>query len=159
VASEYMGFDVAGNRVSLPGRQTQYFTAGNPPVVWEQWEQSGNSADGQLGPFRELRPGQVTENWGAFPLHPAPNANLVGTVAGSHALAPGLVSASRSGDTLTLDISPFSDSSHDTGTRLTGANDSGARVTGRYEIDENGKKIASGNAAGSGIMFGDFYTT
>jgi hypothetical protein len=155
VASESMGFDVPAAPVSLPGRQTQYFTAGSPPVVWQQWVQSGKSADGQLGPFREYRPGeQLTGNWGAFPLHPAPNVNLVGAIAGSNDLAPSLVSASRSGDTLTLDISPFSDSSQDRGTRLTSAT-----VTGSYEIDQNGKKIASGSAVGSGVMFGDFYTT
>jgi hypothetical protein len=160
VASESMGFDVPATSVSLPGRQTQYFTAGSPAIVWQQWVQSSKSADGQLGPFREYRPGeQVTEDWGAFPLHPAPDANLVGTIAGSNDLAPSLVSASRSGDTLTLDLAPFSDSSHDTGTRFTGANDPGAKVTGSYEIDQDGKKIASGNAAGSGVRFGDFYTT
>jgi hypothetical protein len=129
VANEAMSFDVTGNRVRLPGRQTQYFTAGSAPVVWEEWEQALNSADGQLGPFREFRPGErVTEDWGAFPLHPAPNVNLVGAVAGDQDLAPSLVSASRSGDTLTLDISPFSDGIGDTGTRFAGANDPGSRV-------------------------------
>jgi hypothetical protein len=150
-ANEAMGFDITGNRVRLPGRQTQYFTAGSPPVVWEEWEQALNSADGQLGPFRVFRPGeQVTEPWGAFPLHPAPNMNLAGAVTGDQDLAPSLVSASRAGDTLTLDIAPFSDSIGDTGTRFQGANDPGGRVTGSYEIDENGKKIASGNAVSSG---------
>jgi hypothetical protein len=44
VAHEFMSFDVAGNRVRLGGRQTQYFTAGSPPVVWEESEQALNSA-------------------------------------------------------------------------------------------------------------------
>jgi hypothetical protein len=158
VANEPMSFDVTGNRVRLPGRQTQYFTAGSPPVVWQEWEQSLDSADGQIGPFREFRPGaQVTEPWGAFPLHPAPNVNLVGAVAGD--LAPSLISASRSGDTLTLDLAPFSDGIGDTGTRFTGLNGPGSRLTGRYEIDEDGKTIASGNAVGTGVIFGDFHTT
>ena len=160
LANEPMAFDVTGNRVRLAGRQTQYFTAGSAPVVWEEWEQALSSADGQLGPFREFRPGeQATGDWGAFPLHPAPNVNLVGAVAGDQDLAPSLISASRSGDTLTLDLSPFSDSTGNTGTRLTGANDPGSRVTGRYEIDEDGTKIASGNPVGAGIAFGDFHTT
>jgi hypothetical protein len=160
VADEPMGFDVTGNRVRLPGRQTQYFTAGTPPVVWQEWEQSLDSADGQIGPFREFRPGErVTEPWGAFPLHPAPNVNLVGAVAGDQDLAPSLISASRSGDTLTLDLSPFSDGIGDTGTRFAGLNDPGIRLTGSYEIDEDGRKIASGNAVGTGVSFGDFHTT
>jgi hypothetical protein len=160
LANDALGFDEAGFPVRLPGRQTTYLTAGTPPIVWEGGEQSENSADGQLGPFREFRPGgHVTEDWGAFPLHPAPNVNLIGAIAGSNNLAPSLVSASRSGDTLTLDISPFSDNAHNRGTRFTGYNDeSGVTVAGRYEIDENGKKIASGKAV-SGVMFGDFYTT
>ena len=160
VANEPMAFDVTGNRVRLPGQQTQYFTAGSAPVVWEEWEQALSSADGQLGPFREFRPGeQVTEPWGVFPLHPSPNVNLVGAVAGDQDLAPSLISASRSGDTLTLDISPFSDGIGGTGTRFQGANDPGSRVTGSYEIDQDGKKIASGNAVGTGVTFGDFHTT
>jgi hypothetical protein len=158
VANDPMSFDVTGNRVRLPGRQTQYFTAGRSPVVWQEWEQSLVSADGQIGPFREFRPGeQVTEPWGAFPLHPAPNVNLVGTVTGDQDLAPSLISASRSGDTLTLDLSPFSDGIGDTGTRFFGVNDPGSRLTGSYEIDEDGKKIAAGNAVGTGVTFGDFH--
>jgi len=160
LANEPMSFDVTGNRVRLPGQQTQYFTAGTSPVVWQEWEQSLGSADGQIGPFREFRPGaQVTEPWGAFPLHPSPNVNLAGAVTGDEDLAPSLISASRSGDTLTLDISPFSDGIGDTGTRFQGANDPGSRVTGSYEIDQDGKKIASGNAVGTGVAFGDFHTT
>ncbi len=160
VANEPMSFDVTGNRVRLPGRQTQYFTAGGSPVVWQEWEQSLDAADGQIGPFREFRPGaRVTEPWGAFPLHPAPNVNLAGAVTGDQDLAPSLVSASRSGDTLTLDLSPFSDGIGDTGTRFAGLNDPGSRLTGSYEIDEDGKKIASGNAVGTGVTFGDFHTT
>jgi hypothetical protein len=159
LANDSLSFDVAGTQVRLPGRQTLYLTAGSPPVVWEQWEQSDNSADGQLGPFREFRAGaRVTEDWGAFPLHPVPNVNLVGAVAGDNDLAPTLVSASRSGDTLTLDISPFSDSTGDTGTRLTWANDPGVSVTGTYEIDQDGTKVAAGNAVSSGVAFGDFFT-
>ncbi len=159
LAKESMAFDLGAYPVSLPGRQTQYFTAGTPPIVWYEYEQSGNSADGQNGPYREFRPGQVTEDWGAFPLHPAPNRNLVGAVAHGPDLAPSLVSASRSGDTLSLDVSPFSDSAGDTGFRFSGLNDPGAKVTGSYEIDENGKKIASGNAVGTAHMLGDFYVT
>ena len=37
--------------------------------------------------------------------------------------------------------------------------DPAARITGRYEINENGKKIAAGNAVGSSVSYGDFYTT
>ena len=65
----------------------------------------------------------------------------------------------RVGGHARLDIWPFSDNAGNTGTRLTGVNDPGARVTGSYEIDENGKKIASGNPALSVLRFGDFYTT
>ena len=133
----------------------------SPPGVRPSCGRSGNSHStrqtARLGPFREFRPGaQVTEPWGAFPLHPAPNVNLVGAVTGDQDLAPSLVSASRSGDTLSLDISPFSDGIGDTGTRFAAANDPGCKVTGSYEIDQDGKKIASGNAVGTGVSLRRF---
>ena len=57
-------------------------------------------------------------------------------------------SASRSGNTLVLDVTPFSDNvpGHlGSGFQL-GIFGATGKVTGSYEIDQNGKKIAGGNA-------------
>ena len=58
-----------------------------------------------------------TENWNAYPLHAGYNTNLVGA-ANPSPLRPALPSASRKGNTLTLDVMPFSDSTLGTPERL-----------------------------------------
>ena len=105
---------------------------------------------GQTGAFVTYRPGQVvTENWNAYPLHTAPNVNVIGA-----ASAPAIVSANRSGDTLTLDFSPFTDNTRGhLGTGYVPVQNGTA--SGSYQIRQNGKTIASGNPLNSNE---DFYT-
>jgi len=127
----------------LPQDETQYLSAG-PSVVWSttySWAEGGQT-DG----FRTYRAGQqLTQDWGAYPLHPAPYAQpLHGSVAADVPLLP-LVSA-RAGNTLTLRMTPFSDNvpGH-IGTGYTGGRKAG--VTGSYAIYQNGVRIAHGNPA------------
>src|SRR5262249_55965609 len=86
--------------------------------------------------------------WNAFPLHPAPNTNLLGALNPSATLP----SASRAGNKLTLDITPFSDN-------VQGHTGSGfmslrpAVVHGRYAIFSGATRLAAGprrRAAGGG---------
>ena len=126
----------------LPQAQTQYLSAG-PSVVWANtysWAEGG-----QNDVVRTYHAGQqLTQDWGAYPLHPQPYAQGVhGRLA---AQFPTLVSASRVGNALTLRMTPFSDNvpGH-TGTGYTGGRKAG--VTGSYAIYQNGVRIAHGNPA------------
>ena len=126
----------------LPQAQTQYLSAA-PSVTWAtnySWAEGGQT-DG----FRVYRPGQqVTQDWGAFPLHPQPYVQpLHGFVAEDF---PSLPSAFRAGNTLTLNVTPFSDNvpGH-LGTGYTGGRKAG--VTGSYAVYQNGVRIAHGNPA------------
>ena len=136
--------------LKLPGQQIQYMT-GNPAVLSssEYWEYSdhktGNMFAGQTDAYRSLPAGQaLTEDWNQYPLHPAPDVSL----SDSPALLT-LSSAGRVGNLLTLVTTPFSDNQPGhvgTGffTGYFGGSD--AKVSGRYEIDQNGVSLASGNA-------------
>jgi hypothetical protein len=137
------GMAVQGSRVNLPRREIQYYATGRSLLWFDSYFQSFRSgAGGQADSGRVLRPGQrLSVDWNAFPLHPAPNTSLLG------AANPGatLPSASRAGDTLTLDITPFSDN-------VPGHTGSGfssvppGTVRGRYAVFSGGTRIAAGNA-------------
>ena len=59
---------------------------------------------------RTYRPGeQATQNWGEFPLHPAPVADVPGAAVDN--LLP--ASASRTGNEVTLAVNPFTDNTVD----------------------------------------------
>ena len=135
--------------VNVPGTRTIYSSAGSD-LIWTTslFTAAGNFPDVpiQTDEARSYRPGQhVTENWNAYPLHSTPNVDLVGSRA--QGLFGALPSASRSGDELTLDFSPFGDNTPGhTGTGF--YNQSGTRkISGTYEVDQNGKKLSSGDAA------------
>jgi hypothetical protein len=139
----------------VPSQTTMYLTAARP-IDWEgDYAQVYPVSAGQFGQPVVYRPGQVvTENWNAYPLHMAPNVRLPGTPI-SQGLS--LISADRSGDTLTLDFMPFSDS-------VFGHLGSGYQsvipgmISGTYRIRQNGRTIAAGNALKAvGIITGEFY--
>ena len=134
------------NPFPVPTQETEYMT-GNPGIQWgDSYSQTdSNLAGGQSDVFRSFHAGeQTTENWNAYPLHEGYNVNLIGPAN----VSPTLPSASRTGDTLTLDVTPFSDSTPGHGGNggfiggLFGPVD---HITGHYLIAENGKTIASGN--------------
>jgi hypothetical protein len=80
--------------------------------------------------------------WNQYPLHPQPDFNPGGPGGALSLLQP---SALRSGNTLELDTTPFSDNvpGHFGFGYYAGP---GASVSGRYEIEQNGRRIAAGNA-------------
>jgi hypothetical protein len=126
----------------LPQSETQY-TSASPSLFWlDSYYQSITSptpspSGGQFDVPRMFAPGErTTLDWNAYPLHPGPSVNLLGTANP----IPLLPTASRAASTLTLDIAPFGDNTPG----HTGAWYSAA---GSYELDQNGKKIASGSVA------------
>jgi hypothetical protein len=128
--------------LKLPSAQTQYLSAGSR-VVWQtnySWQEGG-----QTDWYRTYRAGQqVTQDWGAYPLHPQPDVQpLHGAVAPAF---PQWLSAFRAGNTLDLYVTPFTDNypGH-LGTGFTGGRRAG--VTGSYAIFQNGVRIAHGNPA------------
>ena len=135
--------------LKLPGQQIQYMSGG-PAILWssqyrEFANRQGNLFAGQADSFRSLRPGQhLTENWNRYPLHPAPDVSLTGS-----SVFPVLPSAGRAGDLLTLNTTPFSDNTrgHLGSGFFTGFfGGSDAKMSGRFEIDQNGVRLAAGNA-------------
>jgi hypothetical protein len=97
-----------------------------------------DTSGGQIGQPQAYLPGeQQTQDFGAYPLHPAPNVRLSNV--------PGVpaeqVSAGRAGNTLRLTLTAFSDS-------VPGHLGQGTfppvTTSARYEIDQNGTKIAGG---------------
>ena len=133
----------------LPRSLTQYFSAGRA-LFWDNsyYQSIANLTGGQADAWRTFSPGQVTtQQWNAYPLHPAPSVSMPGN---PFSILP---SASRAGNTLTLDIAPFGDNTPGhTGTGFTdpGPNGCQCTITGSYQLSQNGKTIASGNAAAGG---------
>ena len=130
----------------VPATETEYMT-GNPAILWSNryWQTFPSLSGGQSDTLRTYHAGErTTETWNAYPLHEGYNTNLTGAAN----LPPSLPSASRAGNHLTLDVTPFSDSTvgHDGNSGfLFGGWAEGNRITGHYEIGENGKPIATGN--------------
>ena len=139
--------------MQVPGRQVQYLSAG-PRMLWQTETAGPDFLGGQAGPIRSYRAGQqVSADWNRYPLHPEPSLATHG-VTGA---VPVLPSASRAGNVLTLDIAPFGDSApgHVAGP-LSGF---GFPAAGRYALFQNGRKIASGNAARAARGFADLLLT
>src|ERR1022692_1286016 len=129
------------NPFRLPRHQTEYMT-GNPSILWTDelaqlypvFLPNGRtitSLGGHDDALRVFRAGErLRENWNAYPLHPAPNVNLIGRAN----LIGTLPSASRAGNTLILNISPF------------GGSQPGHTGPGfssrRYRVDQKGGRIA-----------------
>jgi hypothetical protein len=143
-----------------PGTQTMYLTA-SPSLVWfdeltravhvtKPFPGTGffTVQDG-FGPYR---PGGQTEDWNAYPLHPAPDTQLPSTVAAG----PVVASADRAGNVLNLSVTPFSDSTpghlgagFGLSNPVTGP-EPGVRYAGTFEIDQNGVRVAGGTTKSPG---------
>jgi hypothetical protein len=124
-----------------PEQLTMNLTPG-PSLTWNtQYILSGKDFDfsgGQSAQSQVFLPGQrLTDDWGAYPLHPVPFVKL-GQVAFAR---PVTVSASRAGDVLGLAMTTFGDNTpgHDGG-----AANPPFKATGSYRIDQNGTRIAGG---------------
>jgi hypothetical protein len=141
-----VGFDLGFARA--PGRNVLYAGGNLPALAWQRqviFFRLGSSANdgGQTQGFARLPAGtDLTERWGGYPLHPDANANLDP----ANVFNPMQPSATRIGNTLRLDTTPFTDNQPgDLGVGFVNL-EGGGKSTGRYEIDQNGRKIAAGNA-------------
>lgn len=128
------GFVAASTLLPMPGGRTVYFQA-QPTAVWRP-EIAGPLAE--TPPWQLFHAGQeLSTNWNAYPLHPAPNLPPAGVTKYT------LPSAVRAGNKLFVDITPFSDNTPGhTGSGVTRFN--GIKGSGSYAIYANGVKIASG---------------
>ncbi len=142
---------------ALPYQRTVYAT-GDPAALWsaQYWQSYQTLAGGQSGALEQYAAGQtVPSDWNAGPLHAGTNMNLIGAAN----LFTAIPSASRSGNTLALDVTPFSDSGpgHLGSGFQAGIFGATGKVAGSYEIDQNGKKIAGGNAVKAAQGSPDLY--
>lgn len=144
--------------VRLPGRQTLYLSAA-PGTIWElQYLEhttifTGETAGGQTSEPFIVHPGEhLSENWNQYPLHVAPNVNLPGNRAGVLRS-----SADRIGDTLNLDVNPFSDNQlgHVGYGLLIDIPGKKSPVHGTYALYQNGVKVVGGDALKVTGGFGD----
>jgi hypothetical protein len=136
-------------QTSMPQVQTQYFTA-TPNIRWQNEILTNYYQDGGLytDDVRIYRPGQhLSQDWNRYPLHPGEDS----TLGGRTALFPALISAARLGNELSLTPTPWSDNqpSHIGGGFGGNGN---AATTGSYVIDQNGQRIAHGDAV-NGIPY------
>ena len=136
----------------LPVRPALEYVTANPSLMWFGFlsrlaAQSGGAlvVNQQLD-ARVYGAGQrVREDWNRYPLHPGPNVSLPGTAA----FLPQVASASRAGNVLTMQVTPFTDNMPGhigAGLANEFSNEPGARVAGTFEVDQNGVKIAGGDA-------------
>lgn len=145
VDTSFVGaFDLA---LKLPARQVQYISA-SPPMLWfslygaYRTISAGQPPGGQTSASRLLHAGQrLTQNWGQYPLHPGPDYSFPDTPD-----IPVLPSAYRVGNTLSLDVTPFSDNQPgDVGDGFDVPFPASVNeVSGSYTLDQNGVKIAGG---------------
>jgi hypothetical protein len=133
--------------VSVPMRQIEYLTAGKGVSWSSQYFQSYSVlGGGQLDAGRVFTPGaDMSQGWNTYPLHTVLNTAPPG---GNDPYGTGL-SATRAGNSLSLDVTPFGDGTPGhTGSGFSqGIFGNVGTISGSYQIDENGTKIASGNAA------------
>jgi hypothetical protein len=138
--------------VHMPGRQIQYLSA-RPHTLWQTDTSGPDFAGGQNGPVQAYRPGQqASADWNRYPLHPGPNVVQSGMSA-----SPVLPSASRALNSLTLDITPFSDS--EPGHVASLFSGFASPASGRYALFQDGRKIVSGDAARAARGFHDLRLT
>jgi len=135
-ARQYSETGYTGSSITLPapGDETVYFQA-QPAAMWRPQISGGPLTQSAI--FQSLRAGQeLSTNWNAYPLHPAPNLVSAGAAPRT------LPSAVRAGNKLIMDITPFSDNvpGH-TGSGITKFN--GVTGSGKWAIYANGAMIAS----------------
>jgi len=146
--------------VHVPALVTEHLLTG-PGIYWLNTYFQSESAvgGGQSDALRSFAPGSVTtQDWNVYPLHTPLNSNVPVSVPRSINGFFGVpLSATRVGDNLALDVNPFTDDT--TGHAGTGFAQglfaSIGSISGGYEIDDNGKKLASGTITPT-FFFGSF---
>jgi hypothetical protein len=140
--------------IAVPARVTEHLLTGSGTYWQDGYIQSESAFDGgQYDVARSFAPGSdATQDWNVYPLHTPLNSNVPVTLPSSISGFFGMpLSATRVGNALTLDVSPFTDDTPGhTGTGF------GPGVTGSYEIADNGKKLQAGTLS-SANTYGAFF--
>jgi hypothetical protein len=142
------GYTASSTALPMPSDRTFYFEA-EPTAVWRPRI---------FGPLTEIPTWQVfhagqdlSTNWNAYPLHPAPNLSPAGVTEAT------LPSAVRAANKLIVDVTPFSDNTPGHyGSGLTRLN--GITGSGHYAIFANGSKLVSGTVP-KRYPFADVYAS
>ena len=124
----------------FPLRETMYLSAGDG-LSWTTgyipWASVLTFNGGQAAPPQVFRPGQrLTDDWGAYPLHPTADAPLNGGPG-----TPVIASATRAGNVLSLSIGVFGDNTPGHAGQGLG---SPFKPTGRYQITQGTTVVARG---------------
>lgn len=156
----WFGFiEPQGPGLHLPGRLTEYAGGqGSARMEWKGQYAPFPGLPSVVGEVRLLRAGEhLASNWGAYPLHPGVNALLTTLPNMFWMDGANIPSAVRAGNTLQLEVDPFDD--NQPGHQIGLVTASGpAKAAGTYQIDQNGAKVAGGDAVAA-AKFGLFYTT
>ncbi|HEY2550004.1 MAG TPA: S8 family serine peptidase [Streptosporangiaceae bacterium] len=135
--------------LSMPQVQTQFFNTG-PGLVWQNlaFPELNSFFFGITDDFRSYEPGEhQVQNWNNYPLHPAPDV----VSAGAAAAFPTLASAFRTGNTLNFSETPFTDNQPGHVGEGLLAFGGGAKASGSFAVDQNGKLIAHGKLGFNGV--------
>ena len=146
--------------VDVPARVTEHLLTG-PGVLWlNQYFQSEQElGGGQSDVARSLAAGSVTtQDWNVYPLNTPLDSNAAPAIPPSAGGSAVSLSATRVGRMLALNLTPFTDATPGhTGTGYgQGAFGSIGSISGSYQIDDNGAKIASGKITPT-VFFGPFF--
>jgi hypothetical protein len=142
----------------MPQERTEYTSAG-PGLLWTSLLYLGIKQAGFYPLFVQdsvrtyLTGERVTEDWNGYPQHPGIEDDPVsGDGVGVDALNPAVPAATRAGNKLTVILIPFDDNvlGH-IGPGFSAL--PGSRVSGSYQIDQNGVQIAGGSALQNGGFF------
>jgi hypothetical protein len=134
--------------VSVPARVTEHLSGG-PGVFWQnEYFQSYNALGaGQADIIRTFAAGSdTTQDWNVYPLHTPLASGQPATVPGSDGLFDVPLSATRVANILALDLNPFTDDTagHTGSGFAQGIAENIGKITGNFQIDDNGKKLQSG---------------
>jgi hypothetical protein len=134
--------------VSVPARVTEHLLAG-PGVFWQgQYYQSDSALGaGQTDVVRAFPAGSdTTQDWNVYPLHTPLASGQPTSVPGSEGLFDASLSATRVANSLALNLNPFTDDTagHTGSGFAQGIVANIGKITGNFQVDDNGKKLQSG---------------
>jgi hypothetical protein len=146
--------------VGVPARLTEHLLGG-PGILWSnQYYQSENElGGGQSDVVRSFAAGSVTtQDWNVYPLNTPLDSSPASAVSPADGGSSVSLSATRVGRMLALNLTPFTDDTagHTGAGYAQGILGSIGAISGSYQIDDNGAKIASGKVAPT-VFIGAFY--
>ena len=144
--------------VTVPARVTEHLTAAG--VYWANGYYQSLKAlgGGQTDVIRTFAPGSVaTQDWNVYPLNTPTDSAPAVNVPGADGFFDTPLSATRVGNSLTLNMNPFTDDTagHTGSGFAQGLFASIGSIGGSYQITDNGTKVQSGKILPT-ALFGSF---